>query len=237
MKPESNAEPDAPHEPSPLEFAQLAALIDPQACRSGNSRDALLRAIALFEESKDLCAMWTAKKDLKGRMDLLSGATGCVELVRRFQEDPKGRMHLLSPGAMSGSEGSKRVFDVLSKRVINPRKAVLTLITGAYTDDCRTYLADHLNFEGGRGRSWKSCRTVLENLKLMYVDCANRINRHFAPLIVEQARRDAEEAQKQGRTGDQVRIGQWTNPHAGWRDGVQEYEDLLRLWRDAFWRR
>ena len=190
-------------QPAALEIAQLAALIDPQACRSGNFRNALLMAVALFEDSKDVCGMLEAAEN-----------------------DSLGRDGLLSFGALSGSDGANRLANLYRKRALITPMPVLTLDTGANTDTCRAYLAKNLNLEGKKKQQepWKNARSVLDNLKAMFVDSTNKLNRENASRILERERIGVAEAEKQGCTVEQIRNGRWMSDDAIWRDGVARYE-------------
>ncbi len=226
MKPKPNKKPDKAHEvtptdatsaeATPLEIAQLAALIDPQACRSGNFRNALLMAVALFEDSKDVCGMLAAAVN-----------------------DSLGLDELLSFGPLCGSEGAERLVNLYRQRAINAAKPVLMLDTDAHTDACREYLAKNLNLEGKKKQQqpWKNARTVLDNLKQMYVDRANMLNQHNAHRIAERERLDAEATRERGRAAEKGRSLEWINFEEMWQDGVENFDDFLTECKIAFLRR
>jgi hypothetical protein len=194
---------------APVELAILAALINPTACQSGNSRDTLLQALALFEES----------------------ATICNEMAPRSFEE---RIELLEIAARSGSTGARRLLGVLVQSVLNVPPPFLTLaVRDEDSDTVRPYLASKLSLEGKTGRKvWSRTRTVHDNLRLMYIDRANQWNRDNAARIraherqaEEQARDDSREAEERGFSVGL--ISRFRPPRSSWRDGLKEFEELM----------
>jgi hypothetical protein len=203
-----------PEQIKPVELAILAALIDPTACRFGNSRDALFRALALFEETAVLCEEMAPKT---------------------FME----RIELLEKDRLSGNSGADRLIEALLNVVRKVPQPVLTLAArDNESDTVRPYLAKKLNLEGKAGKkTWSRVRTVHDNLRLMYVDRANNWNRDNAARIraherheQEQAKRDQREAQERRLPVGLISDGRFRAAD-GWRDGVTEFEELMSRWK------
>jgi hypothetical protein len=202
---------DPPEKITPVELAMLAAVIDPRACQSGNFRSTLLQALALFEESAAICQEMSSRN--------------CMELLE-----------MLEKGSLSGSSGSRQLFNTLVSQVLSARRErILTLAAhDGDSDTVRPYLAKELNLEGKTGRKvWSRTRTVRDNLRLMCIDRANQWNRANAARILaherqeeEQARKDRLEALLCGVSVGLVSDGRF-RPAGGWRDGQKEFEEFM----------
>ena len=202
---------------SDFQLAMLAATINPEACRTGNSRDALLGALALFEESTALC--------------IELGAMNRKERVNWLGE-------IAFSERVSGMDGASRLLEAIS-RAANKPPPPLTLAKRDNDDDnLRSYLNEKLNLEGKNSgqEAWVNVRTVLVNFRWMFVDEANTHNRTNAARIQERDKRDEAEAQKQGISVVQLRDqGGHIFHDEEWWDGETKHRDFLkhRARRDA----
>lgn len=153
-----------------MELALLAAVLDPEGCRAGASRDALLHAMALFEESEALCQMLQA-------MDRMQRLTWLWEVGRL---EPKG--------------GAMHLHTVLAEPILHPPVPVLTLaLQDGQADQLRPYLQKHANLEGATGRkSWSRLRTVHDNLRKWMTWLVNLDNEKAIRRQEEQDQREAE---------------------------------------------
>ncbi len=107
---------EKPESATPLEIAMLAAVIDPAACREGNLRDALFRAMALFRESAALCDEMATK----------SYPEQTEMLMTLFRE---------------GNKGAGRLMDVFVRMITDAPVPMLTL--AASDDEGDTLRACH----------------------------------------------------------------------------------------------
>ena len=178
---------------TPLELAMLAAMIDPDSCKNADGcRDALLHAVALFEESAALCREM-GPKDLMGRLDALS------------QHVEGGAAHLET---------------VLCRTALNAAKPFLTLaVKEGDEDTLRPYLAQHADVDGRRrGKSWFRVRTVQNNLKSWRVHLTNTENINRAEAIRARDERDKTTARTRGCSVEELRAGMVSYSHEEWQD-------------------
>ena len=195
---------DHPDSVSPLDLAKLAAIIDPTACRSGNSREALFNAAALLEESFTFC---------------------------RKLEEHRGVSNLsdwLTLEALGGSAGASNLFKAIAKPILSAPSPVLTLATKDPQDDTlRPYLEEKANFEGKQGRkAWSNVRTVRDNLRAMHVDFANRHNKLNAERIQKRELLEQEEARTAGCTVEEL-PARVRYQDTLWNDGDSQYQQFL----------
>ena len=184
-------------EASSMELALLAAVLDPEGCRAGASRDALLHAMALFEESEALCQVLQP-------MDRMQRLTWLWQAGRL---DPKsGAIHL---------------HTVLAEPILNPPVPVLTLaLQDGQGDELRPYLQKHANLEGTTGRkSWSRLRTVQDNLRKWMTWLVNLDNER---AIRQQEERDKNEAERRRITVARLRREKEYRAGAQWTD-VDEF--------------
>ena len=214
MNPNQNLEPTTV---SDFQLAMLAATIHPEACRTGNARDALLGAMALLMESETFCTEF--------------GAMNRTELVNWLGE-------ISLSERISGMDGASRLLEAIS-RAANKPPPPLTLAKRDNDDDTlRSYLNEKLNLEGKKSgqEAWVNVRTVLDNFRWMFVDHANTHNKTNAARIQERDKRDEEQARAQGISVAQLRGqgGHFLHDEE-WRDGEAEYKEFLdrRAVRDA----
>lgn len=198
-----------PEHISPVELAKLAAIIDPVGCRSGNSRDALLHALALFEESANICFTMGSKSAIE-RLDLLTTGT---------------------PGSMSGTNAATRLFYAIANPIWDAPQPVLTLAASDnQADTMRPYLAKHLNLEGKAAarKQWSRVRTLHENLKAMFIDRANKLNQDNAPHILAREQREEGEARERGCSIDDIRQdSRLRYDKEQWRDGEADFKSAM----------
>ena len=189
-----------------LELAMLAAMINPAACRNGNSRDAVFQAMILFHESIDICEKMAAGDPLKFLDSIRWECRAAGEL-----------------------------WHMLIEKFLKTPDVFLTLaIRDKDDDELRPYLAERLKLEGRTGRKgWCNVRTVTDNLRAMLVDLANRRNRLNADGIRARELADEKEAKERGITVEQVRIGRTTLRNELWEDGETEFNNLMG--RAAVW--
>ena len=191
---------------SDFQLAMLAATIHPEACRSGNARDALLAALALWEESTALC-IELGPKSLSEKLDWL-----------------------MENGALFGHCGASRLHNAICR---SAKKSALILTLGMRDkeeDTLRPYLAEKLNLEGKKsGRpAWAQVRTVLENFRVMFKDHAITHNQDNAARIKERNTLDEELARKKGITVEQLRAQGGVSLHdEQWRDWEADYQSFL----------
>jgi hypothetical protein len=143
---------------TPLDLASLAAALSPEGCRVGCSRDALLHAMALFEESVRLCRK--------------IGPMGPFERLR-FLRAHGGQSAINKP-----SSGADHLAQIIEAQMRDVPPPVLTLAkSDSDNDTLRSYLKEHLNFEGKtRPTTWSTVRTVRENLKAWITCLVNEDN-------------------------------------------------------------
>jgi hypothetical protein len=156
MDPDDASRPTA----SPWEVAVLAALLDGPACRSGDSREALLRALALFEESAALAAEF-----------------GPLPLAERVQ----WLAERLRPGP--GGDGPRRLLSALQRSAsaaAAPEEAYFLALTGETGDTLRAHLAAHCNLAGRRGSKYIQAETVLRHLRDWMAQSGGATNGHTA---------------------------------------------------------
>lgn len=193
------------HAATPLELAMLAALIDPAACNEGGCRDALFRAMTLFQESVALCYEMGKKSHLEQ-----------IEFLTRL--------------VVEGQKGAGRLCDVLHRIRSNAPASVLTLASkNGEQDTLRPYLEEHCNFEGKtRKKSWSRVRTVLDNLRCWWISCANEHNTSNAVSIQARDIRDDEIARAKGCSVEELRRRGWGYYESQrWNDAEREFKEFL----------
>lgn len=159
IQPKAPASADCPNgkraeQIEPTQLAMLAALLAPNACKTGEARSVLFHAIALWEESVTLC-------DELGPLNI---------------ED---RLNLLAPLSANGDLGARHLHGVLFRKYYDRPEPTLTLAARDEDGDTlRPYLVEQANFEGQKGerKAWSQIRTVLDNFKKFFLAWANREN-------------------------------------------------------------
>ena len=217
---ESEANPNQNLEPttvSDFQLAMLAATIHPEACRTGNSRDALLGALALFEESTALCIELGAM-NLKERVNWLS--------------------EIAFADRVSGMDGASRLLNVISRAANKPPPPLTLALRDEESDSLRPYLQKYCNLERSPERkSWDRVRTVRENLWKWIVDLLNQDNLRNAASIQARDIRDEEEARAKGCSVEELNAVGWSGyDNERWQDAGEYFEKWLNtqaIWKGA----
>ena len=194
--------------PTPLELAQLAAAINPEACRSDDPSDAVAKALELVAKCRVVC------KSL---------------MIEGFQE----QVRVIDDNLPKGSEFARKMGLWTIHRALPALEKVPTLtlaLTNNDPDTLRPYLDQNLKLEGKRGRkkggSW-GVRVVHKNLLKMFIDRANEHNRSNASKIQSREERIENAAKAQGRPVEALGSS-LTYEDEVWRDGTAEYKAFLR---------
>ena len=193
---------EKPESATALEIAMLAALIAPAACREGNCRDALFRAMALFQESAALCD----------------------EMAKQSHRE---QIEMLASAATQGDQGAGRLLFAMSRTRKQP---LLTLgMRDDEQDTLRPYLETHCNLEGTKGRkSWGGIRTVLKNLRCWTVFTVNNRNTSNAASIQAREVRDEAEARAKGCSVEELNAaGRSSYQDERWQDAERAFEEFL----------
>jgi hypothetical protein len=151
---------------SAKELAFLAAILNPEECKTGAAESALRHALALFYESKEVLSDFNsavAKDDLIAFSGDTPGGERLFELYSRQTEE--------------------KFFDSLRLDADESRES----------DEVRDFLSKNCNLEGKkRNKAWGKVRTVWENFEAMFVWVVNSRNERNRDCIIAAENRTAE---------------------------------------------
>jgi len=193
---------------TPLELAQLAALIDAAACKTDDPSAAVIKALELLEKCDIICT---------------------ATMVEGSHE----QLRVIDDNLPRGSEFAREMGRWLAVRALDALEKVpfLTLaLTDKEPDTLRPYLDEHLKLEGKRKRKkggYCGVKMVKNNLLKMFIDQANKHNLSNASKIQSREERIKNAAKAQGCPVEALGSS-LTYDDEVWRDGMAEYEAFLR---------